>query len=578
LTAVGWQINGLAQAKGVAMIKRHFVTIDGRWGTRQVHYRRAGTGPALLMLHQSPQSSADLVPVIEQWQQHFTVIAPDTPGYGCSDPLGVADALMEDFAASVLEFMDAVGVTRAGVYGFHTGASIAVALCRLAPQRITACAANGLATLTEEERADYLAHYLPPLTIEADGSHLTWLWTRMRDQYVFFPWYRHALAARMDIDSPSPASVQKALLEVLRAGDNYRVAYRAAFTFAGGHVLADATVPTLVAASAHDPLSAHQARVASVAPCVQQKVQADPAAALAACLELLQRLPGDLPPAAPETAPIAGRLWHRMVDVEGGQLRAKCNTDAKGITVLVQHDAASSSDIVAGVAHSLIGRRPVLALDLPGHGESDNTLGESGITVARYREVVCQALDSLGLEQIDFYGMWGGGLVGLDLAVAEPARVQHLVMSDLIYHDEATIADLKANYTPEWQPNWYGGHLLLCWHLMRDQALFWPWYRRTREGIIWKEPFMAPEMIHGRVLEMFKAPVMWRLAYQAHFDYPTAQMLSQVQVPTLLCAPLWDPNLPHTEEAHAAHPHCAFQILPDALEDWGPPIAEFCDR
>ncbi|MCC5870199.1 MAG: alpha/beta hydrolase [Gammaproteobacteria bacterium] len=560
------------------MITRHFATLEGRWGPRQVHYRRAGSGPALIMLHQSPQSSADLLPLIERWQQHFTIIAPDTPGYGCSDPLGVAEASMEDFAAGVLELMDVLGLRRAGVYGFHTGGSMAVALSRLAPERITACAVNGLATLTDDERIDILEHYLPPLEVHWDGSHLTWLWARLRDQYVFFPWYRRTLDARLDMDSPAPEFVQKALVEMLRAGDHYRVAYRAAFTFPGGPALRDTTVPTLVTASAHDPLSAHQARIDSPAACVQIKVSADPVAATDACLALLQRLPGDAAPPPVETSPIEGRLWHTMVAVEGGQLRAKCNTDAAGRPVLVQHDAAGSSDIVAGVARSLIGRRPVLALDLPGHGESDNPLGESGITVARYREVVSQALDTLGYDQIDFYGMWGGGLVGLDMAVASPARVHRLVMSDLIYHDDATTADLKANYTPAWTPDWYGGHLLLCWHLMRDQAIFWPWYRRTREGIIWKEPYIDPQMIHGRVLEMFKAPVMWRLAYQAHFDYPTDAMLARVKVPTLLCSPNWDPNLPHTQQAHAAHPHCAFQILPDALEDWGPVIAEFCER
>ncbi len=560
------------------MITRHFATLQGRWGARQVHYRRAGSGPALLMLHQSPQSSADLIPLIERWQEHFTIIAPDTPGYGCSDPLGVAEASMEDFAAAVLELMDALGLRRTGVYGFHTGGSMAVALSKLAPERITACAVNGLATLTDAERVDILEHYLPPLEVHWDGSHLTWLWSRLRDQYVFFPWYRQRLAARLDMDSPAPEFVQKALVEMLRAGDHYRVAYRAAFTFPGGPALRDTTVPTLVTASAHDPLSEHHARIDAPAACVQIKASADPAAATAACLAMLQRLPGDTAPPPIETAAIEGRLWHRMVDVEGGQLRAKCNTDATGRPLLVQHDAAGSSDVVAGVARSLIGRRPVMALDLPGHGESDNPMGETGITVARYREVLCQALDSLGYDQIDFHGMWGGGLVGLDLAVAEPARVHRLVFSDLIYHDEATTADLKANYTPAWTPNWYGGHLLLCWHLMRDQAIFWPWYRRTREGIIWKEPYIDPHMIHGRVLEMFKAPVMWRLAYQAHFDYPTDAMLGRVKVPTLLCAPNWDPNLPHTQQAHAAHPHCAFQILPDALEDWGPVIAEFCDR
>jgi len=39
------------------VVSRNFVSIRGKHGHRQVHYRRAGDGPCLVLLHQSPQSS-----------------------------------------------------------------------------------------------------------------------------------------------------------------------------------------------------------------------------------------------------------------------------------------------------------------------------------------------------------------------------------------------------------------------------------------------------------------------------------------------------------------------------------------
>ena len=48
-------------------ITRHFVSIRGKYGDRQVHYRRAGDGPALVLLHQSPQSSLEYVPLMKEW-------------------------------------------------------------------------------------------------------------------------------------------------------------------------------------------------------------------------------------------------------------------------------------------------------------------------------------------------------------------------------------------------------------------------------------------------------------------------------------------------------------------------------
>ena len=65
-------------------IRRHYVTVKGE---RQVHYRRAGSGPAFVLMHESPLSSQSLERLIEALATRFTVFALDTPGYGSSGPL-----------------------------------------------------------------------------------------------------------------------------------------------------------------------------------------------------------------------------------------------------------------------------------------------------------------------------------------------------------------------------------------------------------------------------------------------------------------------------------------------------------
>ncbi|HSN71431.1 MAG TPA: alpha/beta fold hydrolase [Steroidobacteraceae bacterium] len=559
-------------------ISRHFATIrSGRFGARQVHYRRTGQGPLVLMLHQSPLSSRDMEATMLRWQDRFTMIAPDTPGYGLSDPFGFDSVEMDDIAEAVVEFLDAIGVARCAVYGFHTGAMIVGALAARYPDRISGAVANGYVVLSPEERDDIVAHYLPAFEPQWDGSHLTWLWARMREQTIFFPWYARHRANRLDFDVPSPETLQAGLVEFLRAGDNYRIGYRAAFTFRSLEALTKVRTPMLVTAADFDPLHEHLQRITRKSP----SVDVVPGGTLDATLNLagdfLARHARDEAPAVAATAPLPGRMWNEMVEVPGGQLRVRRNTDAPGQTVVVQHDAASASDTVDAVSQSLIGHRPVLAIDLPGHGESDNTIGERDVTVARYAEAVDQVLDAFGLEQVDFYGMWGGGLVGLEMATRRPGRIAHLVMSDVLWFDEALTALLEAHYTPPIEVNWYGGHLLMCWHLMRDQGLFWPWFDRSRAGIIWREPWLDPAMIQLRVTNMLKAPTMWRLAYQAHFAYPIKERLPSVRVPVLLCAPSWDPNFPHTEEAAAATGH-QMLTLPDDMGEWGPALLDFIDR
>jgi pimeloyl-ACP methyl ester carboxylesterase len=559
-------------------ITRHFATIPtGRWGARQVHYQHVGKGPVVICFHQSPLSSNDMLATIGRWKDHFTCIAPDTPGYGLSDPLGVGRSEMSDFADAAIEFMDALGVEKAAVYGFHTGAMISVAVASAYPERVTCAAANGYVIQTEQEREDIVANYLPPLVPSWDGSHLTWLWARMREQTIFFPWYRKSQADRLDFDVPQPAALHAALLDFMRAGDHYRVGYRAAFTMRSDAALTTLRVPALITASKFDVLSTHLPRVLrkSDSVTVQQGGSFEETQDL--CRDYIQR---HKPPTAPKltpTQPLRGRLWSQFIDVPGGQLRIKRNDDAPGRPVVVQHDAAGSTEVVHALASGFIGHRPVIAINLPGHGDSDNTLGKGKVTVTAHARAVLAALKTLGVKEFDFIGTWGGGLVGLELALLEPTRVKRLAMADMLYFSDRQRKELVANYTPDIQPVWYGGHLLEAWHLMRDQGLFWPWYDRTRRGIIRKPTYIDPVMIQQRVLELFRSNGQWRHAYRAHFTYPLKARLAKSKVPMLFVAPSWDPQLEVTQQAAQDFPQAAFRQMPDDMGRWAEALLPFFD-
>ena len=66
-------------------IRKHFVSVKGR----RVHYLRFGTGPVLVLLHASACSAKVMRDHIAYFGQKFTVIAPDTPGFGLSDLLPI---------------------------------------------------------------------------------------------------------------------------------------------------------------------------------------------------------------------------------------------------------------------------------------------------------------------------------------------------------------------------------------------------------------------------------------------------------------------------------------------------------
>jgi pimeloyl-ACP methyl ester carboxylesterase len=71
-----------------------------------------------------------------------------------------------------------------------------------------------------------------------------------------------------------------------------------------------------------------------------------------------------------------------------------------------------------------------LALDLRGHGGSQNTGDAAGYTLDRLAEDVQGFLDAVGIERCDLLGHSMGGMVALRVALARPARVASLVLMD----------------------------------------------------------------------------------------------------------------------------------------------------
>lgn len=550
-------------------ITRHFATITGgRWGARQVHYRRAGRGPVVLCLHQSPLSSRDMLATLARWHPHFTCIAPDTPGFGLSDPLGVPRAEMADFADAVVEFMDALGIERAAVYGFHTGAMITLALAAHHPQRISCAVANGVVLLTEQERADMVEHYLPPLVPSWDGAHLAWLWARLREQTIFFPWYRAAAANRLGGGVPPPATLQDALLDFMRSGDHYRVGYRAAFTLRSDDALRRAAVPLLATAAATDVLSRQLPRIRRASEHVTVQPGGTPEETLDLCRDFIRRHARERTGAPPAPAPLAGTLRQDWVAVPGGQLRLRRNDDAPGMPVLLLHDALGSADTVRDVARGLVGRRPVIALDLPGHGESDASALRGKATIAAHARAVLAALEALGPPRIELVGLGSGALVALETALRAPQRIDRLTLVGLPMPDAAARRGTMRDGLPDIGPEWHGGHLLHAWHMLRDRRLFRPWHDRSRDGVLRAAPRVDPPDIQAQLLDLLRSAGMWRRTALAALEHPTAARLARLRVPTRFAAAPADPHEPDTRRAAQQHPQMPFVALPDDPAAW----------
>lgn len=411
-------------------ITRHYVDVpqpDGQ--RRRVHYRMAGSGPPLLMVHQSPRNSGEYIPVMMGWADHFTCIAPDTPGFGQSDPLA-GDPDINAFADALIATMDALGLPVCPAYGFHSGGIILVTALKRHPQRFAGLAVGGYAIWTPQEMAIFGQSYLPPFQPSAYGEHLVWLWNRILEQSWFFPWFDARDAARLSGAHADAARVDMAVREMFDAGDAYRAGYGAVLNaprdIPPTHAV---TPPVLISAYDGDPLQAHIDRLGDMPAGWHAQKCATPAEHQALSLEFLRALPqADV--LTPNQAADAG-----FVTIDTG-----------AFTGLIHWQG----DPAAGVVHihapgeELVAPPPgALAIDLPGHGLSDGWSGPAPTTWPDWRRVIDAVAAHFGITDIRIP----------DAPAGDPA---------LLFPDLA--------------PDRYGTHLIRAWQIVRARHFFAPHY------------------------------------------------------------------------------------------------------
>jgi pimeloyl-ACP methyl ester carboxylesterase len=204
-----------------------------------IHYRAAGGGPPVLLLHQTPRSSDEYRDVIPLLARDRRVVAMDTIGYGDSyKPARTCG--IEDYARGAADLLDALGIRRAAVVGHHTGAVIGVELAASHPDRVERLVLSNSPYIDAEDRERRRGR--PPIDeveVREDGGHLTELWQR---RLGFYPKGRPDLLTRFVIDA-------------LRAGEKAEEGHRACGAYRMETKVGLVRCPTLVVCGTEDPFS-----------------------------------------------------------------------------------------------------------------------------------------------------------------------------------------------------------------------------------------------------------------------------------------------------------------------------------
>jgi pimeloyl-ACP methyl ester carboxylesterase len=211
-------------------------TVDG-----QIHYVTAGSGPPVLLLHQTPRSWDEYRDVIPILAGERRAIAMDTIGYGESyKPARRCD--IEDYARGAVALLDGLGIRSAAVVGHHTGAVIARELAASHADRVdrlvlSACPFIDAADRDRRHRT--AGHRVDHVEERPDGTHLAELW---QGRQRFYPEGRPDLLARF-------------LADALRAGVKLVEGHGACSRYRMEERIGRVRCPTLVTCGTEDPFS-----------------------------------------------------------------------------------------------------------------------------------------------------------------------------------------------------------------------------------------------------------------------------------------------------------------------------------
>ncbi|MEY2809561.1 MAG: hypothetical protein RLZ66_1072 [Pseudomonadota bacterium] len=124
-----------------------------------IHYRRAGAGEPVLLLHGYPQTHACWHHLAPELAQRYTVVCPDLRGYGdSSKPVGLPDHAnysKRAMARDMVELMAALGFEKFHLIGHDRGGRVSHRLAADHPQQVHSLTVMDISpTLRMFERTD----------------------------------------------------------------------------------------------------------------------------------------------------------------------------------------------------------------------------------------------------------------------------------------------------------------------------------------------------------------------------------------------------------------------------------------
>lgn len=258
----------------------------------------------------------------------------------------------------------------------------------------------------------------------------------------------------------------------------------------------------------------------------------------------------------------------QFVDVSHGQMHLRTAGDP-GLPPLVMFHAAPSTSytLLPLAAHLAAGRR-VIVLDTAGNGDSA-PLPQPEIGVVDLANAHWEAIEALGLREVDLYGSHTGASICAELSIAHGASIRRIVMDGLSVFEQDDIDSLiDHGHAPCIEPDLDGTQLPKVWSMVRDAWLFWPWWDRRQDA---RRTLDLPPaaVLHNETIEFLKGCTTYHHNYNAGIRYRKRARLPLIRNPVLITACPSDQFVGHLDRGVALIPGAAAQLTPDRDKDGG---------
>jgi len=217
--------------------------------------------------------------------------------------------------------------------------------------------------------------------------------------------------------------------------------------------------------------------------------------------------------------PATVNVRRSFADCRYGQLHVATAYPAGGgfderTPLICLHHAGGSNRVFNALLPELGRDRSVYAVDLPGHGNSDNATGNP--TIADYAGAIGDFVTGLRMRTFDVFGVEAGALIAAEIAASRGPQVRRVVLLSIPYLTQAVRqiaprgepASSELNITEDWQR-----------------------FSATRA------PNVPTAAVQAAFADHLRAGASEHNLRAAMQEYPVAQRLPLVRLPTLVICP-----------------------------------------